>query len=32
MGLCMGKVGAFVGIKKMEFIPREDLKLAWRID
>ncbi len=32
MGLCMGKVGAFVGIEKMEFIPREDLKLAWRID
>jgi hypothetical protein len=32
MGLCMGKYGAFVGKEKMEYIPREQLKLAWRID
>lgn len=32
MGICMGKYGAFIGEQKMEFIAREELKLAWRID
>ena len=31
MGLCMGKIGVFVGEKGIVSIPRENLKLAWRI-
>ncbi len=32
MGICMGRIGVFVGEKGIVAIPREDLKLAWRID
>ena len=32
MGLCMGRIGVFVSEKGIVSIPREDLKLAWRID
>ena len=32
MGLCMGKVGMFTSEKGLVAIPREQLKLAWRIE
>ena len=32
MGICMGKFGFFVGEKGLINLPREQLKLAWRID
>ena len=31
MGICLGKVCAFVGFNKMEFIPKEEIKYAWEI-